>query len=71
MCFSISVIAQLLMLKDDACTTSRAGDYIYRDHAKKPQQTSKERGERSSTYITSAVGNHTGRSTSGTEAGRV
>lgn len=45
MYFSVSVIAQLLMVKDDACTTSRAGEYIYRDHTKKPQ-TNKERERR-------------------------
>lgn len=68
--FSISVIAQLLMLKDNACTTSRAGQYIYRDYTKKIKQTSKQRGKRSSPYIISAVGNHTVRNGSGVNAGR-
>lgn len=65
-----SVIAQLLMVKVDASTTSRAGEHIHRDYTKNPKQTSKQSGKRSSMHITSAVGNHTVRNTSGVEAGR-
>lgn len=37
---------------------------------KNPKQASKQRGKRSSTYISSAVGSHTVRNRSGMEAGR-
>lgn len=56
MCFSISVTAQLLMLKDDP-TTSRAGEYIYRVYTKTPnkQANREEKGVQHTSHQQQAV----------------